>query len=65
MDVKTKKITVSMTDTEKSVLVKLAEYEGRLSLNATIRHLIIDAARARKLKKSSNKTSIVEEGTSR
>ena len=49
MEARNKRITVSMTPAEKALLVKLAEHEGRLSLTATVRHILLKAARERDL----------------
>lgn len=47
MHARSKRIVLSLTPDEKSLLYSLASYEGRLSLNAMLRHLIADAARQR------------------
>jgi hypothetical protein len=44
---RSKKIVLSLTAHEKLLLLSLAQYEGRLSLNAMVRHLIADAVRQR------------------
>ncbi len=49
MEARTKRIVISLTPTEKGLLIQVAEYEGRLSLTATIRHLIMEAARVREI----------------
>lgn len=49
MNARTKRIVVSLTPREKKTLINLAEFEGRLSLAATIRHLLLEAARERGL----------------
>jgi len=48
-----KRLVISLTHSEKNLLMQLAICEGRLSMTAMIRHLIIDAARARGLLMSS------------
>lgn len=49
MEPRNKRLTISLTPFEKKLLKQVAIYEGRLSLTATIRHLILDAARKRLL----------------
>ena len=49
METGMKRITVSMTSSEKELLSQIADYEGRLSLTATIRHIILEAGRDRNL----------------
>ena len=49
MGPRVKRITVSMTRSEKALLKRLAQYEGRLSLTATVRLILLEAARNRNL----------------
>lgn len=49
MEPRVERITISMTPSEKAVLKRLAEHEGRLSLTATVRHIVLEAARNRNL----------------
>lgn len=49
METGMKRITVSMTQPEMELLSKIAQYEGRLSLTATVRHILAEAGRERNL----------------
>ena len=64
MEPRTKRVVISVTPTEKKLLSNLAEYEGRLSLTATIRHILMEAVRMRGLdiseRSESNSTSFIK-----
>jgi hypothetical protein len=49
MEARTKRLVISVTPKEKQLLKMLADYEGRLSLTATVRHILMDAVRLRGL----------------
>ena len=46
---RTQRLLISLTPNEKEILDQLAEFEGGLSLTATVRHLLLQAARERGL----------------
>jgi len=48
MEPRSRRVMVSLTRGEKQTLARLAEYEG-LSLAGALRHIILEAARQRRL----------------
>ena len=43
------RLVISLTEKEKETLINMADYEGGLSLAATLRHILVEAARQRNL----------------
>jgi hypothetical protein len=51
------RLVISLTENERETLIRMADYEGDLSLAATLRHILVEAARQRNLENYSRKKS--------